>query len=543
MIPISSSGLDLNEQEKDNFLNEAPVSWWEAFSTGFSANVDKNPFWKLLDNAERERKLEEDPELIPQSELNKNYAGLGLTFYRDEPKGYVETLVKQRLDMMKKESVEARGPQNFFARSSYFIGGIGATAPDPFNLMAAFVPVVGQSSFLTSVAAKGLTKARFTKGIKEGFVGNVAIEPMNVLAAKAEQSEYSAYDSIRNIAFGTILSGGMHVGFGRIGDAYKSVTGKENIYTKLSKADPSLREDMLRHAFAQMAQGKKISMKDFLDQTIIAHEDNIKAAGDALPRTPVLEKFESQKKSILETAQTIDKNSVIDNEIKITETQEQLTNELTKLKEELKVIQAEKIEPIITKYKGKDGEEVTNATYDQTAINAKTKVVGEKVRQIKELQDKINKAPKQNNTLVVLKNKLDVINERIDKEKTKGGIAQYEKNVARRIEEENISLPESNPNLQAEMQAKDVYEIYGEIDRTKKIDSDNIDSLNKESNILKEQDIVNKEQFKDILNQENAKIIDSFDKDISAVDKKINRREDLLTSIKAGISCLVRKGL
>jgi hypothetical protein len=55
---------------------------------------------------------------------------------------------------------------------------------------------------------------------------------MNVLAAKAEQTEYSAYDSIRNIAFGTILSGGMHVGFGRIGDAYKSVTGKENIYTQ-----------------------------------------------------------------------------------------------------------------------------------------------------------------------------------------------------------------------------------------------------------------------------------------------------------------------
>jgi hypothetical protein len=123
MIPISSSGLNMNEQEKNNFLDEAPVSWWEAFSTGFSADVAKNPFWKLLDSAERERKLEEDPELIPQAELNKKYAGLGLTFYRDEPKGYVETLVKQRLDMMTKENVETRGPQNFFARSSYFLKG------------------------------------------------------------------------------------------------------------------------------------------------------------------------------------------------------------------------------------------------------------------------------------------------------------------------------------------------------------------------------------------------------------------------------------
>lgn len=542
MIPISSSGLELNEQEKDNFLNEAPVSWWEAFSTGFSADVGKNPFWKLLDSAERERKLEEDPELIPQAELNKKYAPLGLTFYRDEPRGYVETLVKQRLDMMTKENIESRGPQNFFARSSYFLKGIGATAVDPFNLAAAFVPVVGQASFLESVAARGLTKARFVKGIKEGFVGNVAIEPMNVLAAKAEQTEYSAYDSIRNIAFGTILSGGMHVGFGRIGDAYKSITGKENIYTKLSNADPALREDMLKHAFTQMAQGKKISMKDFLDQTIIAQEDNIKVAADSLPKSPLLQKLESQKKSVLETAETIDKNSVIDNEIKISETQENLANELIKLKEELKVIQAEKIKPTIKKSIGKNGEEITTAIYDQTAIDAKTKVVAEKVRQIKELQDKIKKSPKENNRLTILKNKLDIINERINREKTKEGIAQYETNVARKIEEENISLPEKNPTLQAESQARDNYEIHGEIDRTKQIDPDNINSLNKQSNILKEQDIISKEQFKDILNEENTKIINSFDKDISAVDKKINRKEDLLTSIKTGISCLIKKG-
>lgn len=533
----------MNEQEKNNFLDEAPVSWWEAFSTGFSADVAKNPFWKLLDSAERERKLEEDPELIPQAELNKKYAGLGLVFYRDEPKGYVETLVKQKMDMMTKENVETRGPQNYFARSSYFLKGIGAAAVDPFNLAAAFIPVVGQASFLESVAVRGLTKARLYKGFKEGFVGNIAVEPMNILAAKADQTEYSAYDSIRNIAFGTILSGGMHVGFGRIGDAYKSVTGKENIYIKLSKADPALREDMLRHAFAQLAQGKKISMKDFLDQTIIAHEDNIKVAGDALPRTPALEKLEIEKKSILEMAQTFDKNSVIDNEIKITETQEQLRTQALKLREELKVLQQEKIKPVIKKYIGKDGEEVTNATYDQTAINTKSKVVGEKVRQIQEVESKINQAPKQSNRLIILKNKLDVVNERINNHKIKEGIAQYETNVARKIEEENVSLPEKNPNLQAETQAKDNYEVHGEIDRTKQIDPDNIDSLNKESAILKEQDVITGEQFKDILNEENKRIVDAFDKDIANADKKINRREDLLKSIKTGISCLVKKGI
>lgn len=543
MIPISSSGIALNEQEKNNFLNEAPVSWWEAFSTGFSADVDRNPFWKLLDSAERERKLEEDPTLIPQAELNEKYAPLGLTFYRDEPRGYVETLVKQRIDLMNKDSIQARGPQNFFAQSSYFLKGIGAAAVDPFNIAAAFVPVVGEAAFLESVATKGLFKARLYKGFKEGFVGNVAIEPMNMLSSKAEQTQYSAYDALRNVAFGTILSGGMHVGFGKIGDAYKAVTGKENIYTKLSAAEPALREDMLRYAFAQLAQGKKINMKEFLDQTILTHEDNIKAASDSLPKSPELSKLESEKQSILDTAKSIDKNSVVDNDIKIAETQENLKTQALKLREELKAIQQKEIKPTsVKKFIDDKGVETTKYTFNQTEVNAKTKAVGEKVRQIKEIESRIDNAPKQNNKLNILKNKLDVINERINNKKTQEGISQYEQNVARKIEEENTVLPEKNPTLKSEVQAKDNYEIHGQIDRTKKINSENIDSLNKEASILKEQDILTNEDFKKITNEENAKIIDSIDKDINNLDKKINRKEDLLTSIKTGISCLVKKG-
>lgn len=66
-----------------------------------------------------------------------------------------------------------------------------------------------------------------------------------------------------------------------------------------------------------------------------------------------------------------------------------IQSEIKQAREELKTIQAKKIEPIITKYKGKDGEEITNATYDQTAINAKSKVVGEKVKQIKALEEEL----------------------------------------------------------------------------------------------------------------------------------------------------------
>ena len=39
----------------------------------------------------------EEDEVIPMAELNQQYAGLGLTFLRDEKKGYVDLMVKKKI--------------------------------------------------------------------------------------------------------------------------------------------------------------------------------------------------------------------------------------------------------------------------------------------------------------------------------------------------------------------------------------------------------------------------------------------------------------
>ena len=258
MIPISSQPLTINEQDSRTFLNDIPTSFESAFKSSFSLDVDNNPFWGLLRGYQRNKSAEEDSTLIPQAELNKQYSGLGLTFYRDETKGYVDKLVEQKKEELRRADIIARGPQNIFAKSSYFLGGLGATVLDPINIGAAFIPVVGEEQFLSSLATKSLTTARFVRGAKEGFVGNLAVEPINILTAQADQRDYTVSDSLRNLTFGTIVSGGLHVAFGKIGDAYKSVTGQDNIYTKIANADPALREDMIKYSLGQLAQGKKI---------------------------------------------------------------------------------------------------------------------------------------------------------------------------------------------------------------------------------------------------------------------------------------------
>lgn len=526
MIPISSQPLSINEQEKKTFLNEMPTSWLDAFKAGFSADVDQNPTWGLVRDYDRQRAAEEDSTLIPQSELNKKYAGLGLTFYRDEPKGYVEKLVEQRLEELKLRDIQARGPQNFLAKTSYFLGSFGSTVVDPINIGAGFIPVVGQEVFLSKVAKSGLTAARFQKGIAEGFVGNLAVEPLNVLNAKSEQKEYTAYDSLRNITFGTIASGGLHVAFGRIGDAYKSVTGQENIYTKIANADPALREDMLKYSLGQLALGKKIDIQNFLDRTVIANEDNIKAASNTIEKPKDLIDLENEKTTLLDNARKINSTAVVNDDIIATKEIFIPSKEYTKNQEKLASL--------------------TNIQAYETTGSKRYNELGLQINKLEKilnlLEEKQIKKQELDPKLNILKTKLDVLNEKIDNVKTRVGIKNYENKIAENQINEQKPIKTTNIKDPSQLKSIENFEINANIDRTKIVNSEDINYLNNESNIIKDQSISVENQLKK-LSEKNNSYIESVNNEVASLDKKINRQSDLLKSIQAGVSCIFRKGL
>jgi len=526
MIPISSQPLSINEQEKKSFLNEAPTSWLDAFKAGFSADVDQNPFWGLLRNYDRTKAAEEDSTLIPQAELNKQYSGLGLTFYRDEPKGYVDKFVEQRLQELKLRDIQARGPQNFLAKTSYFLGSFGSTVVDPINIGASFIPVVGQEVFLSKVAKSGLTAARFQKGLAEGFVGNLAVEPINMMNMAVEQKEYTAYDSLRNITFGTLASGGLHVAFGRIGDAYKAVTGQENIYTKIANADPALREDMLKYSLGQVALGKKIDLQNFLDRTIIANEDNIKAASNTIEKPKDLIDLETQKTTLLENAKKIDSTAVVNNDI--IATKETLITNKEYIETQEKLSSAANVQAYET---------TGSKRYNELGLQ-----INKLEKTLNLLREKQIKKQEVDPRLVPLKTKLDVINERIDNEKTKVGIKNYEDKIAANQINELLPVKTKNINNPGELKTTENFEINGNIDRTKVVLPEDINYLNNESNIIKDQSTSVEMQLKK-LTDKNNQYIDSVNTEIAALDKKIDRQSDLLKSIQAGVSCIFRKGL
>jgi len=526
MIPISSQPLSINEQESKTFLNDIPTSFESAFASNFSLDVSNNPFWGILRGYERNKAAEEDSTIIPQAELNKQYSNLGLTFYRDEPRGYVNALVEQKKEELRKADIIARGPQNIFAKSSYFISGLGATVLDPINIGAAFIPVVGEEQFLSSLATKSLTRARFVRGAKEGFVGNLAVEPINILTAQADQRDYTASDSLRNITFGTIVSGGLHVTFGKIGDAYKSVTGQDNIYTKIANADPALREDMIKYSLGQLAEGKKIDINNFLNRTIIAHEDNIKASADALPKSQILINLENEKKTIIDMANTIDPKSIVNNDIKVTKDIFVPNEEWKKTQEQLASL--------------------SNIQAYETTGSKRYKELG---LQINELEKKLitiekeSKLTKQeiNPNLEKLKTKLDDINKKIDNEKLRIGIKGYEEKIAPTLESQKITTEPKNINDKAAIKSTENFEQITPID-TKVTNAEDINILNNEAKILKEQSIIEDKAISEF-NKSAKDYADVINNEINNLDKKIERQSDLLTSIKSGISCILKKGL
>ena len=125
-------------------------------------------------------------------------------------------------------------------------------------------------------------RARLAKGAVEGFIGNTLVEPIVYGVAKSELADYTYQDTILNLTAGTILGSGMHLGFGKIGDALASVRGRDNIYQRLAKSHPHLKEDLFRHAVTKAANDEAVNVGEVVQNSRLNNDtlieiDNTKA--------------------------------------------------------------------------------------------------------------------------------------------------------------------------------------------------------------------------------------------------------------------------
>lgn len=179
-----------------------------------------------------------------------------------------------------------RADGGLWAGAARLSAGFAAGALDPVNIAASFIPVVGELRYAQLADRFGVTAARFIKGGAEGAAGQAAIEPLRYGEMNRELQDYTAADSLVNIAFGSVLGGGLHAGFGKLGDllgreapggeqpageqpkgeqprarATSELTGAP---AEIAAAPMAVREGAMRGAIAAVAEGRPVGVADAL---------------------------------------------------------------------------------------------------------------------------------------------------------------------------------------------------------------------------------------------------------------------------------------
>ena len=232
-------GLNINETAQETGYDQYKTSLFESLGAVASDNWNFNPVMSLFTLSDVQSAGEESraKNIVPRNRklLNEEYKDLGLYFERDEYQSVVDIMVKKKKRERERQSIMERGPKGswnplsggFYVGAAKLAVGIGTSFLDPINIGASFIPIYGQARFARSIAkAKGMGKksakafrnTRLKRGVIEGAGGALLIEPLVYGVAQRIQADYDIYDSFLNVAFGSVIGGGLHVGAGKLKD-------------------------------------------------------------------------------------------------------------------------------------------------------------------------------------------------------------------------------------------------------------------------------------------------------------------------------------
>ena len=280
MIGLNLEQFETPKEQIGSALGNVKTTYFEAQGANIASSWDYNPTSSLFRLADQTEAYNESNIYLNKDELNKQYADLGLFYEEDTREGVVNYLVNRKQIEQERASVVSRGPQNTYG--TFFLASLATNFADPINVGAAFVPIVGQTRFANMVARSGKNVARLQRGFVEGFVGNLAVEPIVYGVAQSEQSDYDQYDAFFNIAAGGILGSSLHVGFGKIGDVIAEKTGKPNVYQRLAAISPENQQELLRYSIGKTLRGEKVDTGDLINSKTRIGDEQLNRIDDQI---------------------------------------------------------------------------------------------------------------------------------------------------------------------------------------------------------------------------------------------------------------------
>ena len=240
-------GLNTIKTAQENGYDNYKTSLFESLGAVAEDNWNFNPVMSLfnifgsdtfnIDGIVPAAKESRAAGLIPRDKnlLNEEYRDLGLYFERNEYQSVVDIMVDKKKKERERQSIMERGPAGswnplsggFYVGAAKLAVGIGTSFLDPINIGASFIPIYGQARFARKIlkaremgvkSAKAFRNRRLIRGAVEGAGGALLIEPLVYGVAQRIQADYDIYDSFLNVAFGSVIGGGLHVGAGKLKD-------------------------------------------------------------------------------------------------------------------------------------------------------------------------------------------------------------------------------------------------------------------------------------------------------------------------------------
>ncbi len=199
----------------------------------------------------------------------------GLSFTNPLPDSVASSMYDDKRAELMRESVGARRPAGLLNSAAGLGTQFAAGALDPLNLAASFIPVVGEARYASWLADAGSaiarTGIRAGVGAAQGAVGTAPIAALQYGLSREEGGDMTASDALLNIAFGSVLGGGLHASLGALGDAispFKSnparmASGVDTAASALADAPLSTREAALRSSIAQLVSGQPVEVEPF----------------------------------------------------------------------------------------------------------------------------------------------------------------------------------------------------------------------------------------------------------------------------------------
>jgi len=207
-----------------------------------------------------------------------------LTPYEGETEEGLSMRIRWKQDEIARQNVSTNSGDGIGTTLLSFAAGLGGSLLDPLNIASGFVPVVGPARYARMLSEAGGRLGRLGVrsriGAAEGAVGSVLVEPIVMAGASAREADYTLYDSVANIVFGTIMGGGLHSVGGAALDEIDGGASWRQFSADVDALSPQERRDVQAAGVAAVASGHRPIVTEHLVRDMLARAEGRNSRAD-----------------------------------------------------------------------------------------------------------------------------------------------------------------------------------------------------------------------------------------------------------------------